>query len=86
MSLLFKKCLTSLLYQNLKIMLVLQTIDLFHSYRSLVGFFDKYIYCLIADHLLTFHPISDIQWGFQASKSTVTALLTVTDDCLQSLE
>ena len=49
------------------------------------GIYEKYIYqtnLTRLDHLLTCHPISNMQCGSQARKSTVTAVLTVTDDWL----
>ena len=47
---------------------------------------EKHIYSLIFDHLKEHSPISDVQWGFQHKKSTVTALLSVTHDWLTSLD
>ena len=45
-----------------------------------------YIYGLIADHVETHRPLSTSQWGFQAGKSTVTALLSTTHNILNLLE
>ena len=47
---------------------------------------EKHIHSLIVDHLIEHAPISDVQWGFQQKKSTVTALLSVTRDWLTSLD
>jgi hypothetical protein len=41
---------------------------------------------LIFDHLNEHAPVSDVQWGFQRNKSTVTALLSVTQDWLALLD
>ena len=40
----------------------------------------------IINHLNEYHPLSNKQWGFKFGKSTTTALLSVTHDCLQALE
>ena len=47
---------------------------------------EKHICGLIELHLSTFHPLSDHQWGFRASKSTVDALLTVTQEWCSALD
>ena len=44
------------------------------------------MYGLIADHVETHRPLSTSQWGFQAGKSTVTALLSTTHNILNLLE
>ena len=36
---------------------------------------ERHIHVLISEHLTLSHPISNNQWGFQAGKSTVSALL-----------
>ena len=41
---------------------------------------------LILDHLNQYHPLSNCQWGFQAKKSSVSALISTTHNCLQQLE
>ena len=47
---------------------------------------EKHIHSLITNHLHENHPLSDMQWGFQKGKSTVTALLSATHDWLMHLE
>ena len=47
---------------------------------------EKHIHSLIFDHLNEHAPVSDVQWGFQRKKSTVTALLSVTQDWLTLLD
>ena len=47
---------------------------------------EKHIHSLIFDYLNEHAPISDVQWGFQQKKSTVTALLSVTQDWLALLD
>jgi len=44
------------------------------------------MYSIISDHLDTHAPISNLQWGFQRNKSTVTALLSVTHDWFSILD
>ena len=44
------------------------------------------MYGLIADHVETHRPLSTSQWGFQAGKSTATALLSTTHNILNLLE
>ena len=41
---------------------------------------------LIMDHLQSEHPLSGNQWGFQASKSTISALLGTCHSWLEILE
>ena len=41
---------------------------------------------MIFDYLNEHTPVSDVQWGFQQKKSTVTALLSVTQDWLALLD
>ena len=47
---------------------------------------ERHFCFLIRDHLSTSHPLSNCQWGFQPSKSTVSALLDTTHLWLQYLE
>ena len=47
---------------------------------------ERHIHMLILDHLNQHHPLSNCQWGFQAKKSTVAALISITHDWLQQLE
>ena len=44
------------------------------------------MYTLIIDHLQHSRPLSAFQWGFLEGRSTVTALLQVSDQWLQALE
>jgi len=39
----------------------------------------------LSNHLYVHYPISDRQWGFSHGKSTTAALLSFSQDCLQSL-
>ena len=47
---------------------------------------ERHIYGLIMDHLQCCHPLSAFQWGFLERRSTVAALLHVTNQWLQALE
>lgn len=47
---------------------------------------EKHLRSLLACHLAEHHPISDVQWGFQEGKSTLTALLSVTNNWLSLLD
>ena len=47
---------------------------------------EKHIHSLIFDYLNEHAPVSDVQWGFQQKMSTVTALLSVTQDWLALLD
>ena len=47
---------------------------------------EKHIHSLIFDYLNEHAPVSDVQWGFQQKKSTVTALLSATQDWLALLD
>ena len=47
---------------------------------------ERYIYRIISNHLLIHYPISDRQWDFSRGKSTTTALLSFSHDCLQTLD
>ena len=44
------------------------------------------MYGIITNHLQTFHPLAESQWGFLPGKSTVTGLLTTTHNWLTILE
>ena len=46
----------------------------------------KHIYGLMYEHLYNHHLLSDSQWGFRSGHSTVTALLSVTEEWLSALE
>ena len=46
----------------------------------------KHIYGLMYEHLYNHHLLSDSQWGFRSGRSTVTALLSVTEEWLSALE
>ena len=46
---------------------------------------ERHIYQIISNHLLIYYPISDRQWGLSRGKSTTTALLSFSHDCLQTL-
>ena len=46
----------------------------------------RYIYSLIIDHLNVTKELSTTQWGFRSGRSTVTALLSVTQDWFAALE
>ena len=41
---------------------------------------------VIYDHLTDYAPLLDSQWGFQSGKSTVSALLSATQDWFTSLD
>ena len=47
---------------------------------------EKYIHGLIMDHLESEHTLSTNQWGFQAGKSTVAALLGTCHNWLETME
>ena len=47
---------------------------------------EHHMYGIITNHLQTFHPLSESQWGFLPGKSTVTALLATTHNWLSILE
>jgi hypothetical protein len=44
-----------------------------------------HVFMLIMDHLQRNQPLSAFQWGFLEGRSTVTALLHLTDQWLQAL-
>ena len=47
---------------------------------------ERHYHHLITDHLKEHRPLSNKQWGFQPGKSTVTSLLSVTNEWFQALE
>ena len=47
---------------------------------------ERHIYKVILEHLQLNHPLSAFQWGFLEGRSTVAALLHLTDHWLQALE
>ena len=47
---------------------------------------EQHVFMLIMDHLQRNQPLSAFQWGFLEGRSTVTALLHLTDQWLQALE
>ncbi len=63
-----------------------------NSYRSvsllsvLSKVLERHVHTVITDHLQTFHPLAESQWGFLPGKSTATGLLTTTYNWLNTLE
>ena len=47
---------------------------------------ERHVKSIIEDYLQEHSPISPRQWGFVSSRSTVSALIKVVDDCLQALD
>ena len=47
---------------------------------------ERHIYGVLLDHIRVTRPLSAFQWGFLEGRSTVTALLHITDHWLQALE
>ena len=47
---------------------------------------ERHVYHIIYQHLCLHHPIYDKQWGFLPSRSTTSALLTVTHDWMMRLD
>ena len=47
---------------------------------------ERHFHSLISSYLSENHPLANIQWGFQAGKSTVAALIATTHDWLTQLE
>ena len=47
---------------------------------------ERHIYGIITEHLESHRPLAASQWGFQAGKSTTTALLSTTHNILNLLE
>ena len=47
---------------------------------------EKHIYGLMYEHLSNHQELSDSQWGFRSGRSTVTALLSVTQEWRSALE
>ena len=48
--------------------------------------FECYMYGIITNHLQTFHPLAESQWGFTPEKSTVTGLLATMHNWLSILK
>ena len=46
----------------------------------------RHVKGIIEKHLQEHAPISTKQWGFVSSRSTVSALIKVVDDCLQAID
>ena len=47
---------------------------------------ERHVHHFISAHLKHSHPLSSKQWGFQAGKSTMTALLAIVHDWLEILD
>ena len=47
---------------------------------------ERHVKSIIETHLQHNAPISDRQWGFMSSRSTMSALIKVVDDCSQALD
>ena len=47
---------------------------------------ERHIASIIMDHLEEVAPISSNQWGFMPGRSTTSALLSITNTCLQALD
>ena len=47
---------------------------------------ERHLHSLITEHITEARQLSNNQWGFQAGKSTTTALLSVVDEWYQMLE
>ena len=47
---------------------------------------ERHISSIIMDHLEQVAPISPNQWGFMPGRSTTSALLSITNNCLQTLD
>ena len=47
---------------------------------------ERHIKTIIESHLQEHAPISPRQWGFMSSRSSISALLKLIDDCLQALD
>ena len=47
---------------------------------------ERHVHTLLSEHLSTSHPLSNMQWGFQPGKGTVTALLSTTHEWFLDLE
>ena len=47
---------------------------------------EKHMYNIMYDHLVNNNQLSDSQWGFRSGRSTVCALLSVTNDWFAELE
>ena len=53
---------------------------------NLCKLLEKHIYGLMYEHLSNQQVLTDSQWGFRSGRSTVTALLSVTQEWLSALE
>ena len=51
-----------------------------------VNYWRNTYYGLMYEHLSNHQELSDSQWGFRSGRSTVTALLSVTQEWLSALE
>ena len=47
---------------------------------------ERHVHSLITEHISVTHPLADNQWGFRARRGTTLALLTATNDWMQSLD
>ena len=47
---------------------------------------ERHVYGIVMEHLHLHNPLASTQWGFLAGRSTVTALLSSTDDWFKALE
>ncbi len=47
---------------------------------------ERHVFKAMATYLADYTPLSIHQWGFTAKKSTTSALLSFTHDCLKSLD
>ena len=48
--------------------------------------FERHVYGIIMDHLRLHNPLATTQWGFLIGRSTITALLSSTDEWFKALE
>ena len=56
------------------------------SLLSLLSKLERHLHSLITEHFTEARQLSNNQWGFQAGKSTTTALLSVVNEWYQMLE
>ena len=47
---------------------------------------ERHVHLLISEHISVHSPLSTCQFGFQSGKSTISALLSVTQDWFRELE
>ena len=47
---------------------------------------ERHVADIIMDHLEEVAPISSNQWGFMPGRSTTSALLSISHNCLQALD